>query len=401
MDENRRLGDSEEILDQVTSMVLRDRNHPSVILWSLCNEEPLQDSPVGERYGLTMKKLILTMDKTRLITCAMNGGYGQGLSNVVDLQGFNYHVGDYDSFHNAHPEKPIFGSETASTVCTRGIYKVDKTKGYVTAYDIFAPEWAQTTAVAWKPLAEKPFMAGGFVWTGFDYRGEPTPYEWPCISSHFGILDTCGFPKDSYWYYKSWWGSEPVLHLMPHWNWPGREGETIDVWAYTNCEQVELFLNGNSLGRKDVPALEHAEWKVAYQPGVLSAKGYRDGKQILEEKVETTGKPAALRIAPYVTDFKADGEDQVPVAVSVVDAKGQVVPTANNPVVFTISGPAVIDGVGNGDPSCHEPDKASKRSAFNGYCMAIVRGGDKSGAVTLTAESEGLASATVVLHTNE
>jgi beta-galactosidase len=348
-----------------------------------------------------MKKTILDLDKTRLITCAMNGGYGEGLSNVVDLQGFNYHVGDYEPFHKAHPDQPVFGSETASTVCTRGIYEIDKTKGYVTAYDTFAPDWAQTTAIAWKALADKPYMAGGFVWTGFDYRGEPTPYVWPCVNSHFGILDMCGFPKDNYWYYKSWWGSEPVLHLLPHWNWQGREGKTINVWAHTNCDSVELFLNGKSQGRQDVPALGHAEWKVAYHPGTLLAKGYRDGKQILEEKVETTGKPAALRLAPYVTAFKADGEDQVPVAVSVVDAKGRVVPTANNMVTFRVSGPAIVAGVGNGDPSCHEPDKGSKRSAFNGYCMAVLQAGEKTGTVTLTASAPGLQSDTVTLKTAE
>jgi len=401
MDENRRLGDNEEILGQVRDMVLRDRNHPSVILWSLCNEEQLQGTTLGAARGEAMKKVILDLDKTRLITCAMNGGYGEGLSNVVELQGFNYHVGDYEPFHQAHPDMPLFGSETASTVCTRGIYKVDKPKGYVTAYDVFAPEWAQTTSVAWKALAEKPYMAGGFVWTGFDYRGEPTPYEWPCISSHFGILDTCGFPKDNYWYYKAWWGSEPVLHLLPHWNNPGRVEETIDVWAHSNCDQVELFLNGKSQGRKDVTKFEHVEWKVPYHPGVLLAKGYRDGKVILMDKVATTGQPAALRLEPYVTSFKADGEDQVPVAVSVVDAQGRVVPTASNLVLFSVSGPAVIDGVGNGDPSCHEPDKATKRSAFNGYCMAVLRAGEKTGAVTLTARSKGLKPATILLKTRD
>jgi beta-galactosidase len=177
--------------------------------------------------------------------------------------------------------------------------------------------------------------------------------------------------------------------------------ETIDVWAHSNCDQVELFLNGKSQGRKDVTKFEHVEWKVPYHPGVLLAKGYRDGKVILMDKVATTGQPAALRLEPYVTSFKADGEDQVPVAVSVVDAQGRVVPTASNLVLFSVSGPAVIDGVGNGDPSCHEPDKATKRSAFNGYCMAVLRAGEKTGAVTLTARSKGLKPATILLKTRD
>lgn len=400
MDENRRLGDSPETLSQVRDMVLRDRNHPSVFLWSLCNEESLQGTEEGAKKGRIMKDLILSLDPTRLVTCAMNGGFGEGLSKVVDLQGFNYHVTEYEPFHAAHPETPLFGSETASTVGTRGVYRSDPSRGYVTSYDLVAPEWAQTTEVAWKALAEKPYMAGGFVWTGFDYRGEPTPYGWPCISSHFGILDTCGFPKDNAWYYQSVWGKESVLHLLPHWNAPpaGEDGK-VPVWAYTNCEEVELFLNGRSLGREKVPALGHAEWKVTYRPGTLVARGYRSGFSVIEDKVSTTGQPAALLLGPYVTRLQANGEDQVPVAVTVVDARGRVVPTASNRVIFHVKGPAIVDGVGNGDPSCHEPDKASGRSAFNGRCMVILRSGERAGRVVLTATSPGLKSASVTLQT--
>src|SRR6185369_6694594 len=198
----------------------------------------------------------------------------------------------YVKYHLAHPEKPLFGSETASTVSTRGIYETDKVKGYVSAYDVNHPEWAQLAEDAWKPLDENPFMAGGFVWTGFDYRGEPTPYGWPCVNSHFGNLDMCGFPKDNFYYYQSVWGDKPMVHIFPHWNWKGKNGKEIEVWAYSNGEQVELLLNGKSLGSKPVPRDGHAMWKVKYAPGALTAKALKAGKIVAEDKVETTGSPA-------------------------------------------------------------------------------------------------------------
>ncbi|HEY1847701.1 MAG TPA: DUF4982 domain-containing protein, partial [Opitutaceae bacterium] len=201
------------------------------------------------------------------------------------------------------------------------------------------------------------WMSGGFVWTGFDYRGEPTPYDWPCINSHFGILDTCGFPKDNFYYYQAWWRSEPVLHILPHWNWPGREGQPIDVRAESNCEEVELFLNGKSLGRQAMKRDSELKWKVPYEPGILSAKGFNGGKVVAEQKVETTGEPASVALDPTYVKLPADGRSVAVVTVSLKDAQGRVVPTAGRKVTFTISGPGRIIGVGNGDPSCHEPDK--------------------------------------------
>ncbi len=400
MDENRRLGDDPEILSQLESMVLRDRNHPSVILWSLCNEESLQGTETGKHRGEAMKKDILRLDKTRLITCAMNYGWGSGLSDVVDLQGFNYHPSEYGSYHKSHPGIPLFGSETASTVSDRGIYQNNKDQGYVSAYDENFPDWAQTAEDAWTPLAKNPFMAGGFVWTGFDYRGEPTPYWWPCVNSHFGVMDMCGFPKDNFFYYQAWWGGNPLVHLLPHWNWPDKEGEPVDVWCYGNCEKVELFLNGKSLGEKDMPQWGHLEWKVPYHAGVLSAVGSNAGKKAAEDRVETTDAPASVKLEPFGTEMLSDGEDEIPVKVSILDVKGRVVPTADNEVVFHVTGPGSIAGVANGDPSSHEPDKADQRRAFNGLCMAIVKAGDEPGDVVLTAESKDLKGAAVTLHSS-
>jgi beta-galactosidase len=262
-----------------------------------------------------------------------------------------------DDYHAAHPHQPNLGSEQGSTVSTRGVYANDKQRGYVSAYDDNKTSWSNTAKEWWSFFDARPWLSGGFIWTGFDYRGEPTPYNWPCISSHFGVLDTCGFPKDNFWNYQAWWTERPVLHLLPHWNWPGREGQAIDVRALSNCDEVELFLNGKSLGRQTMKRVSELKWNVAYQPGVLSAKGYRGGQLVAEAKVETTGAPAAVRLVADRSTLDADGEDIAVVAVSVVDQQGRIVPAAANPITFKLEGPGRIIGVGNGDPSSHEPDK--------------------------------------------
>ncbi len=390
IDENRRLGDDPEVLGQLESMVRRDRNHPSVILWSLCNEEPHQGDALGLKRGKAMVKLVRGLDRTRPVTAAMNGGWAEGLTKVVDLQGFNYNIVQYDPFRAKHPKMPIFGSETASTVSTRGEYRNDLKKGYVSAYDVNHPEWAHPAEAAWRPIVERPHMAGTFIWTGFDYKGEPTPYDWPCVNSHFGILDACGFPKDNFWYYQGRWGAKPVLHLFPHWNWPGREGEEIDVWCHTNYDQVELFLNGKWMGLKETPREGHLEWKVRYQPGVLLAKAYRKGVLAAETKVETTGAAAKIRLKPWKDRLAADPGEVVPVTVEILDAQGRLVPTAENYMAFKVEGPGLVLGVGNGDPSSHEPDKAHSRRAFHGLCQVLLGSTGATGSVTLVVRSEGL-----------
>ena len=303
----------------------------------------------------------------------MNGHWGTGVSAVVDVQGCNYYNKEIDAFHEKFPKQPMIGTETASTVSTRGIYENDKEIGYVSAYDLNYPPWASNAETWWKIYDERPFQAGGFVWTGFDYRGEPTPYGWPCISSHFGIMDMCGFPKDNFYYYQAWWKDVPILHLFPHWNWRGKEGREIDVWCHSNYDEVELFLNGQSQGEQTVKRNTHLEWKVKYAPGVLSAKGFKNGKEAETVKVETTGEPMAIRLLPDRASINADGEDVALVSVSVVDSQGRVVPTAGNEIEFEVGPNARIIGVGNGNPSSHEPDKAPKRKAFNGYAQVIVQ----------------------------
>jgi beta-galactosidase len=406
MAENRHLGDSPEILGQLEALIRRDRNHPSIVLWSICNEETEQGSELGARQGRAMVDLIHKLDPTRPTTTAMNKSIGNGLTKVIDVQGFNYHPESYDKLHRELPNLPFIATEIAAAVGTRGCYDrnpftvTNDTARYqgnaalcqVAAFDVNAADWAQTAEVAWQAVAARPWMAGGFVWSGFDYRGEPTPFLWPAVSSQFGIMDTCGFPKDAFYYYQSCWSARPVLHLFPHWNWPGREGEEIPVWVYSNCDTVELFLNGTSLGAQTMKPNSHLEWEVKYAPGKLLAKATRNG-HTLQTTVETTGAPAAIVLEPDRTTLTADGADVSLLTVKIVDARGRTVPVATNAVTFNLTGPGRLLGVGNGDPASHEPDKANQRTAFNGLCLAIIQSGRERGPIGIQADSPGLKSA--------
>jgi beta-galactosidase len=360
MDESRLLGSDALNLDRWERQIRRDRNHASVALWSLGNEEfSTQETPAGGRVAATMQAFVKQLDPSRPVTFNANlGNEYTGINQVIEVRGWSYHIGvdNMDAYHAAHPLQPNVGSEQGSTVSTRGIYADDKERGYVSAYDDHAQSWSNT-AEEWVSFFDtRPWLSGGFVWTGFDYRGEPTPYSWPCINSHFGIYDTCGFPKDNFWYYQSWWTDRPVLHLLPHWNWAGREGQEIDVRAESNCDEVELFLNGRSLGRQMMKRTSELKWKVGYAPGTLSAKGFKGSKVVTETKVETTGAAAAVQFTPDRATISADGEDVSVITVSVADDQGRIVPVAGNSISFELEGPGRIIGVGNGDPSCHEPD---------------------------------------------
>jgi len=403
MDENRRMDTNDFELNELREFVRRDRNHPSVFIWSLGNEENyLQGTRTNTGFTTdmahdlaaqivtAMQNLVHEEDPTRSCTVAMNGGWGYGISGVIDVQGFNYRTANIDGFHEKYPTQPTIGTEVASTRVTRGIYTDDKERGYVASYATngIARPWDW-----WSYYAVHPFTSGGFVWTGFDYRGEPTPYKWPCINSHFGIMDMCGFPKDIYYYYQSWWQDKPVLHILPHWNWPGREGQNVPVRVFSNCKEVELFLNGKSLGRQTMRTNWFLDWAVDYQRGMLSAKGY-NGTNVTVADMPMTGAPEAIELSPDRSTVNADGEDVSVIKVLVVDAKGRVVPTADNLIHFDISGPGHIIGVGNGDPSSHEPDKADQRQAFCGYAEVIVQTKRDSGTIRLTATADGLKKAT-------
>lgn len=401
MCENRVASSAPEHLADFETLIRRDRNHPSVILWSIGNEEhTIQWSKAGERIGKTLVDLAHRLDPTRAVTAAMHDkGLGEGFANVVDVHGWNYmKVGDIDAHHARRPDQPIVSSEESSVVCTRGEYADDKDRGYVSAYDTRVPGWGMTAEKWWTFVSERPWHAGGFVWTGFDYRGEPIPYKWPCTTSHFGLMDLCGFPKDLYYYYQSWWQDYDTLHLFPHWNWQGREGQPIDVRVFSNLESVELFVNGSSVGRQDVPKNSHVRWQVLYEPGSIKAVGYRWGQQKVTQIRETTGKPVALELESDLNSLKADGEDVALVTVYAVDEQGRTVPLANDLVTFEIEGPGKILGVGNGDPSSHEPDKAAQRRLFNGLALAIVQSTRTCGDILLTVRSNGLAPASTTIH---
>jgi beta-galactosidase len=386
MCETRLMSSNPEGMAQLEVMVKRYRNSPSIILWSMGNEEwTMMPQPQGVRVIDDMIARTHELDPTRLCTAAVNAAYETRFPEQLDVMGFNYNLNVIDEWHKKHPKTPSVGSETASTVSTRGIYSTDKLRNWLSAYDLNFPPWAETAEEWWKFYAAREWLAGGFAWTGFDYRGEPTPYGWPSINSQFGIVDMCGFPKDNFYYYKAWWGSEPVLHLFPHWNWEQREGEPILVWVHSNLDSVELFLNGKSQGSQKVQRLTHLEWKVKYEPGVLEARGTKDGKVVLTQKRETTGDPHAIRLTPDRAEINANGEDVSILRVEALDDQGRPVPTADRLIYFKVSGEGKLIGVGNGDPNCQESDKEPQRSLFSGMAQVIVQSTRTPGTMTVEA----------------
>jgi beta-galactosidase len=408
LDENRRLGTNAEPMGELQRQVLRDRNHPSVFCWSLCNEEwDMQTTATGQTIIGVMQSLVNSLDSTRLCTAAINNGSlgGVGFTAVLDVQGLNYNIpGALDSYHPGNPDSPIIGTEVGSTVTTRGIYTNDTVNCYVASYDIITLSglpnpvtWGETAEDWWQIYYARPWASGAFNWTGFDYRGEPTPYNWPCINSHFGQMDTCGFPKDLFYYYQANWTLKPVLHLFPHWNW-GTVGQPIKVWVYGNCQAVQLFTNGVSLGRQTLNVQGHVEWDgVPYAQGTLQAIGYNNGVAVITNTEVTTGAPAAISLIPDRSTILADGLDVSVVKVAVLDGQGNIVPTASsNTVTFSISGGAIL-GVGNGNPSDHEADQASQRTVFNGLAEVIVQSTNQPGSIVLTATSSGLTSTNITI----
>jgi beta-galactosidase len=400
--------------------ILRDRNHPSVMIWSIGNEIPQQSDTSALRVAPELAAIVHSLDKTRPITTANNNPDTTNKiikSGALDLIGYNYNESHYAQFHSRYPGKKFIASETTSGLETRGHYDMpsdsirvwptrwDKpfTTGNpgntVSAYDNVRPPWGSTHEATWKVIKKYEFLSGLFIWTGWDYLGEPTPYSWPSRSSYFGIIDLAGFPKDVYYMYQSEWTDKPVLHILPHWNW--KSGQTVDVWAYYNhADEVELFLNGQSLGTKKKEGDDlHVMWHVKYEPGILKAVSRKDGKVVLTREMHTAGTPAKIQLIADRRLIKADGKDLSFITVKILDKDGNVVPDADNLVNFKISGTASIAGVDNGSETDHDPFKASYRKAFNGLALAIIQAKDKPGNITLTATSNGLQSAMVVLQT--
>ena len=400
MDEQRLLNSGAEYTNQLERLIKRDRNHASVFLWSIGNEEGIiQATSNGKRIAMTLLAKQKELDPTRTSTYAADlPNVFNGVNEVIPVRGFNYRQYAVADYHKEHPNQPIIGTEMGSTVTTRGIYEKDSIRAYVPDQDITAPWWASKAEDWWQLAAKNDFWLGGFIWTGFDYRGEPTPYKWPNVNSHFGVMDVCGFPKNIYYYYQSWWTDKDVLHIAPHWNWPeklkwGQQPEPVEVWVNSNADNVELFLNGKSLGKKDMPRNSHLNWTVNYEPGKLEAIAYKKGKK-LTAKVETTNQPIEVVITPYKTTILADGKDATVINVSVIDNEGREVPNANNRIQFLITGNGKIIGVGNGDPSSHEPDKCAdgawQRNLFNGKCQVIVQSGFTADMIHFEAKAVGL-----------
>ena len=438
-DENHRNRDSAEMLDDLRTMIRRDRNHPSVLIWSICNEVLCGrfESPEEAAIATRLEREIYALDPLggRPVSAAVNSGYDGNFSRVLTLMGINYHPQLYGSYHLAHPQQPIIGSETSSAFSDRSVYENDTRRGYVSAYDENYPAWGNSAEDAWCSIASRDYVAGGFVWSGFDYKGEPTPYGWPNINSHFGAIDISGFPKDLYYYYQSVWfdaHERPVLHLLPHWNWRtagGSDGEArgaeaggaeprgtprapalVRVWAFTNGAAVELFLNGQSIGKRDVQRCRHAQWSVEYVPGELEAIAYGgSGERLTRTVVLTTDDAVAIRATidwPLREELHADGDDVALVRLSIVDVDGRHVVSGEGPAVeveVSVEGPARIIGVGNGDPSSHEADlpinpRLARRTAWNGLVRVILQAVEgHGGEITVRARARGLTDAALSL----
>lgn len=402
IDENRLSGTSEYEVSSLKKMIDRDKNHPSIILWSCGNEEwGIEWDEKGERIAKTLSDYCHIFDPTRETTFATSGG--PTVEVPVDVAGYNYIVQNPIEEHRKnYPDRKCYGSEETSGCGTRGVYYDDPEGRWMVAHNRKPDSRDGSYNVierGWKFYADRPWAAGCFYWTGFDYRGEANPLSYPATGSEFGILDYCGFPKDETYYLKSWWTNEPTLHILPHWNLQGHEGEKVSVWAYSNCDEVELKVNGKSLGKKQMPKNGHLEWEATYQPGKVVAVGYKNGKKIKTETIETTGNAAIIVPVADRNTIKADGKDVAVVNIALKDKKGRFVPTACNELTLHIDGNARILGVGNGDPSFKDVERPTDDvknftvKAFNGYAQVLVQSTPDAGNVELTISSNGLKTA--------
>lgn len=396
--------------------ILRDRNHPSVFMWSIGNEIIEQWDSTGTTIAKELSAIVKSLDATRPITGGFNDptpGNKIIQSGEIDIIGFNYHDEGFESFPQTFPGKVFIGSETNSSIATRGHYDMPSDSVRVwpvqwdipvkanpdhtcSSYDNCRVGWGSTHTDTWRRINKYDYLSGMYIWTGFDYLGEPTPYSWPARSSYFGVIDLSGFPKDAYYFYQSQWTEEPMLHIFPHWNWT--EGDSVDVWAYTNCDEVELFLNDESLGIKKLNEdTFHLCWRLAFTSGVLKATARKDGKKILTKEIKTAGEPAKIELSADRQTITADGRDLSFITIKILDKDGTVVPNADNLVKFEITGNGFIAGVDNGNPISHESFKADNRKAFNGLCLAVIQSDGNKGTITLKAVSKGLDEAIITV----
>jgi len=424
-------------------MIKRDRNHPSIIMWSIGNEVKEQKEEDGHLIAERLVEICKEEDPSRPTTSGFNNikiALKNGLGDSIDLVGANYKPTLYAKIMEKYPEMIVYGSETASAVSSRGVYhlpleKYDKHASLqVSSYDINSPMWAYPPDVEFHYQDAMPNLIGEFIWTGFDYLGEPTPYggkdnltfgnwdvDWPSRSSYFGAVDLSGFPKDRFYLYQSQWTKKPMVHILPHWNWEDTDYKEIPVFCYTNAEEVELFVNGKSLGRKikgvdttRIPVDFYAwgrkekyydspyrlSWNVPFEAGEIEAVSYIDGKEVARKSIKTAKAPSQIALQPDRENIKADGEDLSFITVKIEDENGIFHPLANNLVNFKISGPATIAAVGNGNSTSTEPFQANYRKAFNGLCLLVLKSKKgEAGEVTIEATSEGLLSKKIIIKT--
>ncbi|SFU66589.1 beta-galactosidase [Pustulibacterium marinum] len=417
-------------------LILRDRNHPSVFMWSIGNEIPEQWSERGAEIGRELSKIVKNLDTTRYVTAAMNPPVhvtdesvtvqfentadkpnALAGSGALDIIGYNYAHQTYPKHQVNFPNTPFIATETTSGLQTRGYYEFpsDTTKIWpvrwdikftdgnddntVSAFDQVRTPWGSLHETTWKVIKKHDFLSGMFVWTGFDYIGEPTPYEWPSRSSYFGIVDLAGFPKNVYYMYQSEWTDKDVLYLLPHWNW--EEGQTVDVWAYYNhADEVELFLNGKSMGVKSKKGDDlHVMWRFPFKAGTLKAVSRKDENIVKETEIKTADVPAKLELLADRTNIIADGSDLSFITVNITDKNGTIAPRANHKISFSVEGPGEIVGVASGDPTNHESFKGTSHKALNGKCLVIVQSTEKAGTIQLTASADGLATNTISITT--
>lgn len=411
IEENRLTGVNEEHIRLLRRMMERDRNHPCIILWSVGNEEwGIEWEESGTRIAASMREYCHRFDPTRPMTVASSSG--PSVLIPADVAGYNYILQHPVEQHRKdYPQRRALGSEETTGCGTRGIYFDAHDRGHMVAHNR-RPNGPDSLlnciGRGWKFYDERPYLAGLFYWTGFDYRGEPNPMKFPATGSQFGLLDYCGFPKDEAYYLKSWWTDEPVLHILPHWNLHGHEGDSIDVWVYSNCDEVELAVNGKSLGRKPMEKNGHLAWKAVYRPGAVKAVGYKNGRKILAEKVETTGVATYVSVAADRTVIRADKRDVAVIRVELQDKKKRFVPTACDELAITVAGPVRILGVGNGDPAYQDAERpmdASARTfqvkAFNGLAQILLQSTGEAGEAVLTVGAEHIPAASFVLKVQE
>ena len=407
IDETRLAGINANETSALRRMIERDRNHPSVILWSAGNEEwGIEWDKKGERIAATMRDYCHLYDPSRPMTFATSGG--PTVEVPVDVAGYNYVMQNpIDEHRRNYPDRRCYGSEETTGCGTRGVYFPDAEGRWMPALNRVMDQRDSTfnqIERGWRFYAERPWAAGCFFWTGFDYRGEPNPMKFPATGSQFGILDYCGFAKDEAEYLRAWWTDDTVLHILPHWNLAGHEGEEVSVWAYSNCDEVELFCNGKSLGRQTMPRYGHLEWTAVYRPGRLKAVGYKAGRRVCQTVVATAGAPAQIRAAADRTLLAADGADVAVVDITLHDRRGTLVPDANVPLTLSVEGNASILGVGNGNPAMQAAEQPAERQAkkfsvetFNGCAQVILKTTDQPGDITLTVAADGCRTATVTM----